>query len=114
VRQGDQSPDEVGTASGHPDVGQDEGSPVLAGGRNGIVAVRDLRDDAEVGLLLQQPDHGLRDAVVVVRDDGADCAADSGGHGGTLPHGAPSCRDAGAPRGWYRCTTRVLLGPLGT
>jgi hypothetical protein len=96
VVESDQPLDQRRAAARHPHVGQDECRAVLASGRHGIVAVGHLRDDVEVRLLLQQPDQGARDPVVVVRDDDGDLVPPSGLHGSTVPHGATVCLDAGA------------------
>jgi hypothetical protein len=76
--QPDQPPDQVWTTSRHPHVGQDERRSVLASRRHRGVAVGNLRHDAEVGLLPQQPGHGRPDPEVVVGDHHGDLAADRG------------------------------------
>jgi hypothetical protein len=99
VRQRDQAPHEVRSPTGHPHVGQDEGSAVLADGRDRVVAGGGVTHDAEVALLLEEPGQRGTDAVVVVRDDDGDLTADRSRHRSTLAHGAPSCPDAAAPLG---------------
>jgi hypothetical protein len=89
VRQGDQFPDQVRTASRHPHVGHDERRAVLASRRDGIGAGGRLPDDADVRLLLHQLGEGAQDEVVVVRDDDGDLVASSGGHSSTVADGAP-------------------------
>jgi hypothetical protein len=89
VRQGDQSPDQVGAAARHPDIGQDQRGAVLASGRHRLVAVDDLPDDVEIRLLLQQHGESGSDAEVVVRDDDGELAADGGGHSSTLAQRVP-------------------------
>jgi len=90
VRQSDQSPNQVRSASRHSHVGQDEGRAVLTSGRQGVVAVGRLTDDAEIRFLLQQPGKGESDLGIVVRDDDGDLVADSGRHRCTFAHLTPN------------------------
>jgi hypothetical protein len=94
VRQGDQSADQVGSAAGHPHVGDHEHRAVLVRDRHRVVAGDGLTDDAEVRLLLEERGQRWADAGVVGGGDDGDLTADGRLHRQGACQSRSICPDA--------------------